>query len=44
MVDRGISTAYPPLFVSGETLMGAVVLGFPVDISKVPIFNRVRII
>jgi hypothetical protein len=32
-----------PLFVMGETLVGAIVFAFLVDFVKVPVFNRLRI-
>jgi H+-transporting ATPase len=44
MAYRGIAMAPLPLLVMGETLVGAVVFAFMVDIVKVPVFNRLRIV
>jgi H+-transporting ATPase len=43
MANRGIAMAPLPLLVMGETLMGAVVFAFMVDIVKVPVFTRLGI-
>jgi H+-transporting ATPase len=43
MANRGIAMAPLPLFVMGETLVGAIVFAFLVDFVKVPVFNRLRI-
>jgi H+-transporting ATPase len=40
----GFAMAALPLIVVGESLLGAIVFAFLVDIAKVPVFTRLRII
>ena len=44
MANRGIAMAPLSLLVLGATLAGAVVFAVVVDVVKVPIFNRLRIV
>jgi H+-transporting ATPase len=43
MANRRIAMAPLPLRVIGGTLAAAVVFAFAVDITKVPVFHRLRI-
>jgi H+-transporting ATPase len=44
MAYFGIAMARLPLAVMGETLAGAAVFALLVDVVKVPVFNRLRIV
>ena len=44
MASFGIAMVPLPLFVLSGTFLGAVIFGFTVDVVKIPVFNRLRIV